>query len=76
MSVEQVLQSVYVPSGSTEELSSDWKYSMVGPEKMEEHSISDSEDDQGRYHLNLSPPLKYRSKMKIIWSFSSIMSSL
>lgn len=47
VSVEQVLQAVTSVSGSSEELRDDFKYSMVGPEKMEEHSISDSEEEQG-----------------------------
>lgn len=48
VSVEQVLQSVTNVSDSTEDLNEDYKYSMVGPEKMEEHSISDSEEEQGK----------------------------
>ena len=48
VSVEQVLQTVTSLSDSSEELRGDFKYSMVGPEKMEEHSISESEEEQGR----------------------------
>ena len=51
MSVEQVLQTVTDSTGSTEDLHEDYKYSMVGPEKMEEHSISDSEEEPGMSRL-------------------------
>jgi len=50
VSLEQVLQGVTTVSASTENLHEDFKYSMVGPEKMEEHSISDSEEEQGRQY--------------------------
>ena len=53
MSVEQVLQTVTDSTGSTEDLHEDYNYSMVGPEKMEEHSISDSEEEPGMSRLNL-----------------------
>ena len=53
MSVEQVLQTVTDSTGSTEDLHEDYKYSMVSPEKMEEHSISDSEEEPGRSRLHL-----------------------
>jgi len=51
VSVEQVLQAVTAVSPSNEFMHPDFKYSMVGPEKMEEHSISDSEEEPGQWKV-------------------------